>query len=100
MRRLPPRGATERDRDFAISQLIEGRNNANGTVTLTAGSTTTTIASPTINENSGIWLFPKTANAAAALATTYASVVAGQATITHANTGTTDRTFYYIILGG
>jgi len=100
MRKLPPRGATERDRDFAINQLIEGRGNSSGTVTLTPGATTTTIANTIFNENAGVWLMPKTANAAAALATTRAEVTAGLVTITHANNAQTDRTFYYIVLGG
>lgn len=102
MREIPPKGATERDRDHAINQLIRGRSNAAGEVTLTAGAASTTIAGPNINEHAGVWLFPKTANAAAELGagTCHAVVAAGQVAITHANNAQTDRTFYYLVLGG
>ena len=102
MREIPPKGATERDRDHAINQLIRGRSNASGEVTLTAGVTSTTVTGPLINENAGVWLFPKTANAAAEMGAggLYAVVSAGQFVVTHANNAQTDRTFYYIVLGG
>lgn len=101
---LPPSGARERDIIDRIRDLIRGRSNATGEVTLTANATTTTLAGDNVNENAQIFLTPRTANAAAALATTYASInrVSGvnTVTITHANNGQTDRTFGYVILGG
>lgn len=106
MRDLPPAGATLRDVIFAVRQLITGRSNSTGTVTLTAGVTSTTIVSEVVNENAQVFLFPKTANAAAELGngTIYASIsrIAGTptVTITHANAVSTDRTFAYDIRGG
>lgn len=102
MRELPPSGqATPRDRDFAINQLIQGRSNATSVVTLTPGSTSTVVARDTINQNAIVLMFPMTANAAAAVATTYARVTtAGVVTITHANAATSDRTFALLIIGG
>lgn len=102
MKVLPTTGATEREVSQAIKDLTEGRSNANGTVTLTAGTTTTTVTKSTINANAGVFLSPKTANAAAALATTYVNVAAagGSFVITHANNAQTDRTFYYLVNGG
>jgi ABC-type amino acid transport substrate-binding protein len=102
MRRLPPSGTTERDRDFTINQLIDGRSNAVGTVTLTAGTTTTTVAKDIFNGDAEPFLFPQTANAATELGngTIRAIVTAGLLTITHANNGQTDRTFSYAVLGG
>ncbi len=100
MQQLPITGVTERDRDIAIRQLIEGRGNYVGTVTLTPSATTTTISKSTINENAVVILLPKTANAAAALATTYAAVTKGTVTITHANNAQTDRSFFYAVVGG
>ncbi len=74
------------------------------TITLTANVTSTTYTGPNVNENAQVFLFPRTANAAAALATTYASIsrIAGTNTVTisHANTATLDRTFAIAILGG
>lgn len=99
---LPPTGATEREVHARIRELIEGRSNAAGTVTLTANAAATTVTKGTINANAGVFLFPKTANAAAALATTYAAVATGGGSfvITHANNAQTDRTFYYVVIGG
>ncbi len=101
MREVPPIGATIRDTIFAINQLIRGRSNAAGQVTLTPSATTTTISSDLFNGNAKILLSPMTATAAAALATTHAVVsTAGLVTITHANSPSTDRTFAYLVIGG
>lgn len=102
MKVLPTTGATEREVSQAIKDLTEGRSNAVGTVTLTANTTTTTVSKSTINSNAGVFLSPKTANAAAALATTYVNVAAagGSFVITHANNAQTDRHFYYLCNGG
>lgn len=70
-------------------------------VTLTPGATTTTIKDARIGGTSIIQLCPTTANAAAALATTWITVppLKTIATINHANSAQTDRTFDYIIIG-
>ncbi len=79
----------------ALNRLIEGRgDNYKSEVTLTAGATTTTVLAQFVSSNSTIVLSPRTANAAAALATTYVSAKAdGSFELTHANNGQTDRTF-------
>lgn len=103
MKQLPPTGATERDRDFLIRQLIDGRNNAVGTVTLTANVTTTVVARTNANANAYVFLMPLTANAAGAVATTYclaANITKSGFTLTHANAVSVDRTFAYVLLGG
>lgn len=104
MKVLPPAGSTLREAVTAINELARGRSNAVDTVTLTAGATSTTYTGPNVNENGQVFLFPTTANAAAALATTYASIsrIAGvnTVTITHANAVSTDRTFAIAVLGG
>jgi hypothetical protein len=86
----------------AIRQLFEGRSNAVGSVTLTANAATTVVAGPNIGLDSSIFLFPKTSNAAAAVATTFvlaANVVRGQFTISHANNAQTDKSFFWVALG-
>lgn len=102
MRRPANTESRIRELVFFIQQLIDGRNNASGQVTLTANDTATTISKSTINGDAAFIAFPATANAAAELAagTIHASVAAGTVTITHANNAQTDRTFYYVILGG
>ncbi len=83
-----------------IRQLIEGRSNAVGTVTLTANAATTVVSSEVIGASSIPLLMPTTANAAAALATTYVSArAAGSFTLTHANNAQVDKTFYYAAFG-
>lgn len=101
MRELPPTGATERDRDFAINQLIRGLGNQSGKVTLTPGATTTTISKPTINKDAAVMLFPATPQAAAQAAVVHVSaVVSGAFTITHNNAADALRTYYYAVIGG
>lgn len=102
MRRPHPTESRIREVVQYIQQLIDGRNNAGGSVTLTANAASTTISKTTINENAGFFAFPATANAAAELGagTMHAAVTAGLVTITHANSAQTDRTFHYVILGG
>lgn len=97
-----------RERDIqkivdTIREGVNGRHNAGGVVTLAAGATTTVVANPNCSRDSYVLLTPQTANAAAALATTFvkqADVTNGSFTITHANAGTTDRTFFYSVAGG
>ena len=87
---------------FAVRQLLEGRSNATGSVTLTPSATTTTVAAPTCAAGSAIFLFPQTANAAGALAGTYmlaSNVTKERFIVSHANAGTTDRTFWWVALG-
>ena len=83
----------------AVRDLSQGRSNAAGEFTLTAGATTTVVTAKNCGPDSRVVWAPKTANAAAALATMYHSASGiGAFTITHANTGTTDRTFSYRIV--
>ena len=79
-----------------IRDLFEGRRNTTGTVTLTANASSTVVAHGNFGVASTPILTQATANAAAALATTYVSVRAnGSFTLTHANNAQTDRIFYY-----
>jgi hypothetical protein len=85
----------------AVNELLKGRANNVGSVTLTANVTTTTTTDTRIKTQMKVFLSPKTANAAAALANVYVSAVAdGSFTLTHANAATTDRTFDYVFHGG
>lgn len=105
MKDLPPSGGVDlRTIINAVRELIRGRGNSVQTVTLTPGVTSTAVTGPNLNENALPFLSPLTANAAAAMATTYASIsrISGTVTvtITHANSGTTDRTFALDVRGG
>lgn len=85
---------------LAINLIIDGRSNAIGDVTLTASQSSTVVTDLRVGTDSRIFLMPTTANAAAALATSYIDVVGKQTfTIKHANNAQTDRTFKYSIVG-
>jgi hypothetical protein len=86
----------------AVRQLMQGRSNAAGSVTLASGATSTTVAAPNCAALSQVFLFPRTAHAAAELAAggCYVSAVAaGTFTVSHANNPQADRTFGYACLG-
>lgn len=84
----------------SIRELWEGRGHSSGACTLEAGATSTTVEALNCGPSSKVSLTATTANAAAALATTYVSAVgAGSFTITHANNSQTDRTFHYAFKG-
>lgn len=85
---------------LAIQQLLAGRSNAAGTLTLAPGATSTVVSPPNCAPGCAVFLSAKTANAAAALATTFVSAVGKQSfTLTHANNAQTDRSFFYVCLG-
>lgn len=85
----------------AVIQLVTGRHNASDRFTLTAGATTTIVRHPNCSKDCEPLFSPRTANAAAAVATTYvSSVVQGQFTLTHANNAQVDRIFGYTVTGG
>lgn len=94
------------DRDLArfnqaIRELVEGRHNAADEFTLTPGATTTVVNHPNCSLACQPQFSARTANAAAAFATTYISAInQGSFTVTHANAGTTDRRFGYTVTGG
>lgn len=87
----------------AIIQLNEGRQASVGDVTLRASQTTTVVSFPNCSTECRVFLFPQTANAAAALATTYilkTNILRRQFTITHASNGQTDKDFSFLCIGG
>lgn len=91
----------------AVIGLLQGRSNAVGRVTLTPGATTTVVtkavdkAAVNVSIAGEIFLEPKTLNAGAARATTFATITGqGSFTITHDNNAQVDRTFAWECRGG
>jgi hypothetical protein len=83
-----------------VNEVLKGRGNNVGEITLTASSTTTTISDIRIKQTMTAVLIPRTANAAAAMTNVYISAVAdGSITLTHTSTATVDRTFDYVLHG-
>ena len=100
MKTIPQAGATEREMTDAIRALIDGRNNATGTVTLSPGHATTIIEKSTINANGAVLLFPQTATAQAARVYGTIQPNGGSVVLTHDVSAAADRTFYYAVIGG
>jgi hypothetical protein len=85
----------------AMHQMAMGRLLTGGEVTLRAGQTTTSVDARFVSPEEVVVLSPRTANAAAALASTYvSSTVKGGFVLTHANAASTDRTFRWVSFGG
>lgn len=89
---------------LTIRQLLEGRSNAVGVVTLThdGSATTTTVTAPNCGPNSVVFLSPETDQAAASAPTSYvkaSDVSAGQFIITHQPTTNATETFGWVCLG-
>lgn len=84
-----------------VNELLKGRANNVGEVTLTASVTSTDVVDTRIRSQMKVFLSPRTANAAAALTNVYiSSVDDGGFTLTHSSTASTDRTFDYVFHGG
>lgn len=84
----------------AIRELQQGKDNACGTITLTASATSTVVNTPVANPTNRVFLQAITAHAATAVGTTYVSAVSyGSFTITHANNAQVDRTFFWTVRG-
>jgi hypothetical protein len=98
-------GITETDLKkivLAVQQLAAGRSNAVGTVTLATGAGSTVVSDSNCAAGSVPITVPITPNAAAEVGngTMFISVVAdGSFTITHANSATPGRTFFYAFIG-
>lgn len=83
-------------------QVMQGKLNNTGSVTLTAGVTSTSVADARVGINSFIGFMPKTANACSetGAGTMFVSTVGAEFfVITHANSASVDRTFGYCVLG-
>jgi putative flippase GtrA len=95
-------GETDLERFIsAINELAEGRSHSTGRFTLTPGATTTVVPFQNCSASSEPQFSPRTANAAAAVPTTYISAIAnGSFTLTHANNAQIDRTFGFTVIGG
>ncbi len=92
--------AHRREIASVLNNVVQGKLNNTGTLTLTANAATTTLTDPRIGANSCIVLMPHTANAAGAIATTYFTAFAdGSCTVNHANNAQVDKTFTYAVFG-
>ena len=101
-RRLSPLENDARQVALVVNNILDGKINATGTVTLTASAASTAVTEDRAGATSVILFMPTTANAATEQAAggMYVSSRGKQTfTITHANNTQTDRKFDYIVIG-
>ena len=101
-RRLPYEATDAREISQVVNNILEGKLNSTGSVTLTASAASTVVNDNRAGFESVILFMPKTANAAAEQAAggMFVSSRGKQTfTITHANNSQSDRSFDYIIIG-
>jgi hypothetical protein len=100
-RKLNPAGSTPREISEVVNNLVNGKSNNTGTVTLAvASATTTTLYDERIGYDSVIVFMPTTANAASAMTNLYVSAkTQGSATLTHSANTAADKTYGYIVVG-
>tara|TARA_Y100001951_G_scaffold90141_1_gene83081 strand:+ start:165 stop:491 length:327 start_codon:yes stop_codon:yes gene_type:complete len=83
-----------------LNNVMDGKLNSTGEITLRASQTTTTLEDARIGGDSVIVFMPITANGKTAENDLFVSArQSGQATLTHASSGNTDQNFAYIIVG-
>ena len=98
---LPYAGGDPRQVAFVVNNVLEGKLNSTGTVTLTNSSATTVVDDKRVGVDSIILFMPINANASTEQApgTMFVSSRGKQTfTITHNNNANT-RTFGYIVIG-
>jgi len=81
----------------AINNILDGKINSTGEITLTNSSTTTILTDARIGGNSVILLMPTTNNAANT-PVHFTNIGNGTATMNHGS-GSSTRTFKYVIIG-
>jgi|SRR5882672_3717100 len=85
--------------EWAI-QVMQGKLNNVGSVTLTTGITNTTVTDARVGINSFIGFTSTTSSGAVEVATMHLSSRGdGQFVVTHSNSAIADRTFIYCVLG-
>lgn len=84
-----------------VQQLMEGRSNATGTVTLSTDATSTTVTARTCGANSAIFMFPQTsiAQSSASAYVPSTDVSAGSFIVHHSSSTSTSRIFNWVALG-
>jgi hypothetical protein len=94
---------TEKDpvkQNAIIRQLMEGRSNAVGTLTLASSSTSGTVVTATnCSTSSTVALLPLTQHAAWEMGIAFVTPGKGQFTVLHSTNGSTDRDFAYAVVG-
>lgn len=94
-------GDTPRTVARVVNEILAGRINSTGSVTLATATTTTAVSDLRCNIDSVILFQPTTANAATEFGSGsfYAVAAAQTFTVTHSSSTQTDLSFNYVLLG-
>ena len=100
-RTLPPMGGDQRAVAEVVRNIMDGKTNNTGEITLSAGgATTTTLNDERIGYGSAIIFTPLTVNAAGFVGSMYISARnKGSAVIAHPSNTLSDRKFSYVVVG-
>ena len=100
-KKLPFQGGTVRQISDAVNNIIDGKINATGSVTLTDNSATSVVTDQRVSADSVILFMPTNSGGATELASGSMYVSSrGKQTFTITNTNSaTSRTFDYIVIG-
>lgn len=101
-RKLPSGGGTPRDVAFAVNQLVDGKMNATGQLTLAQNATSTTVTDYRVGENSVILMMPLTRNASSEYTNNHFYISDRSKfsfTIQHRSKNHSDLNFMYVVLG-
>jgi len=96
---LNPTGGTPREISNVVNNIMDGKTNNTGSVTIAVGSATSTVI---LDERIGfesVVLLTPTTSGASGYAYYIDSNVKGSATIRHAANTTAGRTFRYVVVG-
>ena len=92
-------GRHRRSLAAVLNNVLSGKMNNTGSLTITANAASTTLTDSRIGANSVILLMPTTANAAAALTNIYFNTfLKGSCVANHANNAQVDRIFRYAVI--
>ena len=94
---LPVNGGTPREISNVVNNILNGKINSTGNVTLTNSSATTTLYDARIGDDSVILFMPTTSDASTENIHV-TGMQKGQATLNHAS-ATTTRSYAYIVFG-
>jgi len=96
----PDTKAHARQCAITINNVMDGKINSTGQITLTASATTTTLTDARIGANSVLLFMPQTANARTALNGLYITNRGnGSCTVNHPSSANTDQDLSYVIIG-
>lgn len=99
---VAPSSRFEAEITRVILNILSGKLNATGDITLTASAASTTLTDPRLTAYSVVLFMPQTDNAARAFNTMYvprSTQKRGSAVINHASDAAADKTFAYLVIG-